>query len=125
MPKLKVAQRLAEMATEREARVTLLQPTIWPGHGYVYCVRRPDTRALKFGYTNGSVNTRFGTLQSANDEALERVFYLPATTRAEFSVLFQFQKWHKRGEWFHSSPEIEDWIERQARVKGVLAWDKP
>lgn len=83
---------------------------------FLYVIERPDTGALKIGFTQNAIAHRLSSIQAHNDVELRLVLYVRAHKNTEREMHRALGMWHKRGEWFHPSPEVLNWLRRQLDV---------
>lgn len=120
-----VKDRLAEIAYERQA-AALEDPVVFvedmtpeepstrmvkvndrdrPGHVYFVKIGRN----VKIGFSS-QINTRLGTLQTANPERMELLLVIPGTPQTERFFHELFSEFRIRGEWFIYSRAINNFI---------------
>lgn len=82
--------------------------------GEVYFVT--DGETIKIGYS-GSAKVRLKELQSSHPKALTIIRTIPGTTDDEGALHRLFAPLHLRGEWFRSTPELREFIERVCQAQ--------
>lgn len=92
-------------------------PTFRPkavGYCDIYIARRVDTGGIKVGRCKkDGVTKRLRGIRTHNDETVELLLVWRATPRDELLIHGFMAPHRKRGEWYHPTPHVLDWIERQ------------
>ena len=85
---------------------------LWPEEkdmGYVYFAQMHRVGPIKIGFAR-NVKKRIGHLQTHSPFEIVLIHKTPSTVKEEKQVHEKFSKWRIRGEWFHPSDEIFDYI---------------
>ena len=79
----------------------------------IYFIRGKDSGNIKIGYSTNP-KKRQSNLQTAHYEELELIGFMSGTLDDETRIHQKFAVYNIRGEWYHPSDEILDFIERNA-----------
>ena len=87
----------------------------------IYFIRAKDSGNIKIGYSENPKKRKAG-LQTAHYEELEFVGIMDGTLKDEAKLHEKFSRSNIRGEWFHPSPEILEFISQyQKPSKNVVS----
>ena len=84
----------------------------------IYFIRRRDTDEVKIGISS-NLRARLRELQVAHGEPLELWLAFVGTEEDELYLHLEFERDHKRGEWFRESEDIRSFVEWQQARMGV------
>ena len=80
----------------------------------IYAIRSDAAGAVKIGQTK-NVQKRLAGLQQGTDAELSLLWHFDGAAWVEADILRRLAPWRKRGEWFHPSAEVLEWVVRQGR----------
>lgn len=81
------------------------------GIGKVYFIQAEKDGSVKIGYT-ANIERRIKALQTSTPQKLELLAAIPASMAIEKSLHKKYKKYRISGEWFRSSQELLDDIEK-------------
>ena len=82
----------------------------------IYFIQQGITGPIKIGFTKGtSALSRIKQMQTGNPEELLCLSTLDGGVPEELSLHLQFHAYRLRGEWFHPSQSILDYIQKHGK----------
>lgn len=91
----------------------------------IYFVQGIQSKLIKIGYTDTSLESRLKTLQSGSPDILRVIGTAHGSRREEQFLHRLFARYNVYGEWFNPSPELLDYIRLQPVNAGLCTCGKP
>lgn len=76
----------------------------------IYFIRSGENGPIKIGYTDGDVLVRLASLQTGNPVELTLIKTIAGSRKAERHIHSHFEEIHHRGEWYHPTSELLEFI---------------
>ena len=80
----------------------------------IYFIQSGENGPIKIGYTDNNIQDRLNQLQTANPYHLKLLWYYQGSLQDEKELHGKFEHEHIRGEWFHPSRKLLDFINNDA-----------
>tara|TARA_R110002126_G_scaffold287993_1_gene441210 strand:+ start:40544 stop:41032 length:489 start_codon:yes stop_codon:yes gene_type:complete len=90
----------------------------------IYLIADYSAQAIKIGYTNCDPLKRLSQLQCGNSNKLTLLNTIKGGLSSESKLHLIFDKYHKRGEWFHMNDEIMEYFNEQENVEYIPKKDE-